>query len=132
MPNVDAYAMHRSDLHHCVSLSLVRAMRAARREDGNIRASALLSLILHASVMRTFLLVSFLACCSFVGTAHATSCMMLGEQGKAMLCYHKSADGRCMHYGPACQTSQTKIVPASMTTPPKPEVMQSVSEVRKK
>jgi hypothetical protein len=123
------HALHWSDLRHWFSMSLVRVTHADRRDDGNIRVSTLRSLTLNAPAMRAFLLLSFLACCTFIGTAHAMSCMIHGDQGKAMLCYHKSADGRCMYYGPVCQT---KIAPASMEKPLKPVVMQSTSALRKK
>jgi hypothetical protein len=81
--------------------------------------------------MRTslFFLLSFLATGPFIGAAHAMSCMIHDAEGKAMLCYYKSADGRCVHYGPACQT---KIMQAPAEKPLKQAVMQSVSEMRKK
>jgi hypothetical protein len=113
-----------SDLHHCVSMSLVRVLCAGQRNDEGIRVSALLSFILNAPGMRASLLLSFLACCFFIGTAHATSCMIHEEEGKAMLCYHKSPDGRCMYYGPVCQT---KVVPAAIAKLPPPVALQPAS-----
>ncbi|MGV3742828.1 MAG: hypothetical protein ACO1NO_11020 [Burkholderiaceae bacterium] len=51
------------------------------------------------------------------------------SEGKALLCYHKSADGRCQHYGPACQT---KVVQAAQTKPVKAVSAQLPAAIPKK
>jgi hypothetical protein len=49
--------------------------------------------------------------------------MIHETEGKALLCYHKSVDGRCMHFGPACETKKGADVAEKQLkqeTPPLP------------
>ncbi len=79
--------------------------------------------------MRISAVLSLLASYLFIGTAHAMSCMPHESEGKASLCYHKSADGRCLHFGPACQT---KIQHPEKNKPIKPFDAQTVADAVKK
>ncbi|MDQ9169447.1 hypothetical protein Q8A64_03370 [Oxalobacteraceae bacterium R-40] len=79
--------------------------------------------------MRASLVLGLLAFFSFVGAAHAMSCMIDDSERKALLCYHKSIDGRCMQFGPACET---KVMPPAAAKPVKPVSGQPTSAALKK
>jgi hypothetical protein len=118
-----------ADLHHCDSMSSVRAKCAGWRNHERIRRSA--PFIFHVSEqgMRASLALGFLIFFSFVGVAHAMSCMIDDSERKALLCYHKSIDGRCMQFGPACET---KVMQPAAAKPVKPVSTQSASAIPKK
>jgi hypothetical protein len=50
-------------------------------------------------------------------------------EGKALLCYHKSADGRCLYFGPACQT---KVMHPPEMKPVKPVSTHAAASAVKK
>ena len=79
--------------------------------------------------MRISAVLSLLASYFFIGTAQAMSCMPHESEGKAALCYHKSADGRCQHFGPACQT---KVQEPAKTKSAKPFDTQAAANAVKK
>jgi hypothetical protein len=79
--------------------------------------------------MRRLFILGLLAWCPFIGAAHAMSCMIHESEGKALLCYHKSADGRCLQFGPACQT---KVMHPPEPKPIKPISAQAASHTLKK
>lgn len=79
--------------------------------------------------MRIVFFSNFLACSLFAGAAHAVSCMPNEAEGKASLCYHKSADGRCVQFGPPCQT---EVVQTPAAKPSGPVIAQSASGMVKK
>ncbi len=75
-----------------------------------------LSRFIHG--MRASLVLALLAFCPFMGAAHAMSCMIHEIENRALLCYHKSADGRCIKFGPACETTVTDQPTTTLATTP--------------
>lgn len=67
--------------------------------------------------MRASLLSALFTLCAYSGAAHAMSCMIHETENKALLCYHTSADGRCLHFGPACETKATDQPAAKQIEP---------------
>lgn len=75
--------------------------------------------------MRASLLSALLILCAYSGAAHAMSCMIHETENKALLCYHTSADGRCLHFGPACETKVANQPAAKQSEPQSEAIMTS-------
>jgi hypothetical protein len=79
--------------------------------------------------MRASFVLSLLTLFPLVGPAYAMSCMIDDTERKALLCYHRSPDGRCVQFGPACET---KVMQPAEPKPAKPVSAQSTSTALKK